>query len=95
MTGVTPSILKRRADDADEDAAAAADQREQHGLEQELGEDRRLGCADGLADPDLAGALGDGDEHDVHHADPADEQRDRRDRAEQRREGARGRLRRR
>src|SRR4029077_17872611 len=32
--------------------------------------------ADGLANADLAGALGDGDQHDVHDADAADEQGD-------------------
>ena len=42
-----------------------------------------LAGADRLADADLAGPLGDGDEHDVHDADAADEQRDRRDGAEQ------------
>ena len=47
------------------------------------------GAPIGLADADLACALGDRDEHDVHHADAADQQRDRRDRTEQRREGAR------
>ena len=39
--------------------------------------------ADGEADADLAGALGDADEHDVHDADAADEQRNAGDGAEQ------------
>ena len=37
--------------------------------------------AEGAADADLAGPLGDGGEHDVHDADAADEQRDRGDHA--------------
>ena len=37
---------------------------------------------EGAADADLAGALGDGREHDVHDADAADQERDRGDRAE-------------
>ena len=32
--------------------------------------------ADGFADADFAGALGDGDQHDVHHADAADHEAD-------------------
>jgi hypothetical protein len=39
--------------------------------------------ADGEADADLAGALGDGDEHDVHDADAADDERNASDGAEQ------------
>ena len=35
--------------------------------------------ADGHAEADLAGALGDADEHDVHDADAADDERDQRD----------------
>ncbi len=38
-----------------------------------------VGRADGLADADLADALGDAGEHDVHDADAADEQADGRD----------------
>ena len=42
---------------------------------------RALG-AQGAADADLAGPLGDGREHDVHDADAADQQRDGGDRAQ-------------
>ena len=41
---------------------------------------------DGLAQPDLARALGHADQHDVHDADAADDQRDRRDRGQERRQ---------
>ena len=51
-------------------------------LDQELlGDVAPLG-AQGAADADLAGPLGDGRQHDVHDADAADQQRDRGDRAE-------------
>ena len=39
-------------------------------------------CADGPADADLAGPLGDRGQHDVHDADAADEQADARDGAQ-------------
>jgi hypothetical protein len=88
ISGCTPAIFELAADDADGDAREAADQRDEHRLGQELGEDVAAARADRLADADLAGPLGDADEHDVHHADPADEQRDRGDLAEQRGEHA-------
>src|SRR5262249_30401521 len=44
-------------------------------------------CPDGEPNADLAGPLGDRDQHDVHDADAADDQRDRRDAAEQDRHG--------
>ena len=47
--------------------------------------------ADGHAQADLAGALGDGDEHDVHDADAADDERNRRDAQQQCAHQARGR----
>ena len=62
------------------DAQQAADAGEHDGLDQELlGDVAPLG-AQGPADADLAGPLGDGRQHDVHDADAADQQRDRRDR---------------
>ena len=64
------------------DAEQAADAGEHDGLDQELlGDVAPLG-AQGAADADLAGPLGDGRQHDVHDADAADQQRDRGDRAE-------------
>ena len=36
----------------------------------------RMSGTDGHADADLAGPLGDGDQHDVHDADAADQQAD-------------------
>src|SRR5215831_14134566 len=71
------------AADAGGDADGAAERGQQHGLDQKLAEDVGALGADGLADADLTGSLGDGDEHDVHHPDPADQERDGRDRAEQ------------
>jgi hypothetical protein len=55
---------------------------------QELLQDVAAARADGHAQPDLAGALGDRDQHDVHDADAADDQRDRGDAREQGREHA-------
>ena len=64
----------------DHDAEQAADAGEHHGLDQELlGDVAALG-PQGPADPDLAGPLGHGRQHDVHDADAADQERDRRDR---------------
>ena len=54
----------------------AADAGERDGLDEELEQHLAGAGADGEADADLAGALGDGDEHDVHDADAADEQAD-------------------
>ena len=45
-----------------------------HGLDQELGQDVGRVGADGDPQPDLAGPLGDGDEHDVHDAHPGHRQ---------------------
>ena len=77
MTGWTPSMRNLLPIRPARMPGDPADQRQQDGLEQELGEDRALGRTDRFADADLAGALGDGDEHDVHDADAADEERDR------------------
>src|SRR5262245_15055151 len=52
---------------------------QRHGFEQELADDVAFAGPDGLSDADLAGALGDADEHDVHHADAADQQAHSRD----------------
>jgi hypothetical protein len=53
---------------------------------QELGEDHAAGCAEGFANADLSGPLGDRDEHDVGDDDAADQGVDRGDRTEQERE---------
>ena len=66
----------KRHSGAEEDADDAADGAEHDGLERELQQDDFFGGADGFSDADLAGALGDGDEHDVHHADAADDEAD-------------------
>ncbi len=52
--------------------AGAGDEGEDQAFEQELREYVAAACAEGFEDADLAGALGDGDEHDVHDADAAD-----------------------
>ena len=74
---------KWRADDFGEghaegvgegDADDAADAGEGDGLDEELQQDLPRTGTDGKADADLAGALGDGDEHDIHDAYAADEQ---------------------
>ena len=51
------------------------------GLDQDLGEDVAGGRADGLADADFAHALGDAGEHDVHDADATHQQADAGDQA--------------
>src|ERR1051325_10397145 len=76
--------------DADADADETAKKRDDRGLDEELHQDVARRCADSFADADLAGALGDGDQHDVHDADAADDERDARNRAQQPRHGARG-----
>ena len=77
-------------------AQRQADQAAQAGdddcLDQELQENVAPLGAHGLADADLARALGDGYEHDVHDADAAYEQRDAGDAAQHQREGAAGLL---
>ena len=71
-TGGAPKTMS----DADDDAEEAADGGLDDGLDEELGDDVLPLGAEGPADADLAGAFGDGGEHDVHDADAADEQRD-------------------
>ena len=70
-------------DDAERGAEHAAGQAEHGGLDQELPADGPRRGAERLAQPDLAGPLGDRDEHDVHDADAADQQRQGRDAGEQ------------
>ena len=48
-----------------------ADAADHAGLDQKLGDNAFALCADGLADTDLPGALGHGDQHDVHDPDAA------------------------
>ena len=55
------------------DAEQAAETADQDGFEQKLAQDISIAGADGLAHADLAGALGDRDQHDVHDADAAHE----------------------
>ena len=61
---------------------SAADDAEQHGLDQELQQDVALPRTERLAQPDLAGPLAHADQHDVRDADAADHERDRGDRGE-------------
>src|SRR5262245_30856151 len=61
-------------DDGENHAQDSAEGSQRHGFEQELADDVAFAGADGFTDADLAGALGDADEHDVHHADAADQQ---------------------
>ena len=68
---------------AEDNAQETAQQAEGDRFEQELGQDVPFERADGLADADLAGALGDADQHDVHDADAADKQGDGGDCAEE------------
>ncbi len=65
-----------RHGDAAENTDEPAHERHHRGLQQELHEDVFAACAEGLADADLASALGDGDEHDVHDDDAAHDERD-------------------
>jgi len=69
--------------DTGEEADAAADEGDDGGLGEELAADVASGGAEGFADADLAGALGDGDEHDVHDADAAECKSEQRNGAEE------------
>src|SRR6185437_12917551 len=62
--------------DAEDDTDGSAGESHGCGLHEELLEQVGAPGAEGFADPDLAGALGDGDQHDVHDDDAADDQRD-------------------
>src|SRR5580698_3002584 len=66
-----------------EQAEATADERDDCGLGEELAADVACGGAERLADADLAGALGHGDEHDVHDADAAKREREQGDGGEE------------
>jgi len=57
--------------DAAEETEASADEGDDGGLGEELAADVYGGGAEGFTDADFAGALGDGDEHDVHDSDAA------------------------
>src|SRR5947209_4221901 len=58
--------------DAEGQAGDSADESDDGGFDEELTLDVHGSCAEGFADADFAGALGDGDEHDVHDADAAE-----------------------
>ena len=73
----------RRHDESEDDADQAAEERQVQRLDEELLEDVASAGADRLADADLAGPLGDRDQHDVHDPDAADDQRDGGDAAEE------------
>ena len=60
--------------DAKDDADDSSSNREDDGLDKELGDDVFSLRAESAADADLAGALSDGGEHDVHNADSSDEE---------------------
>ena len=61
---------------AEENTQTAAHHALHHRLHEKLLQNGAPAGADGLADADLPGALGDGDQHDVHDADAAHQQGD-------------------
>ena len=61
---------------AEGDADQSAESGERHRFGEELPDDIAPTRANGFANADFAGALGDGHQHDVHDADAADEQAD-------------------
>jgi len=63
------------ADRSDGYAHSAAGEGHQHGFNEDLQHDVEAPGAEGFADADFAGALGDADEHDVHDDDAADDER--------------------
>lgn len=67
---------KEGEDVAENEAHEAANYAKNNRFEEELEKDVACACADCLADTDLAGALRNGDEHNVHDADTADDERD-------------------
>ena len=83
------SIEDLRAAKAQADADQPAERTERDGFDEKLQQDVATVRADGHADADLAGALGDADEHDVHDADAADDERDAGDGREQHGHGLR------
>ena len=78
------------AEHAGANADGPAEEGEQDGLGEELDADVAFGGAEGAAQPDLAAAFEDGDDHDVGDADGADEQGDGAEAEEQAVEGALG-----
>ena len=71
---------------AEENADHATDRRQSDRFKEELGKDIFLRRAERFSQTDLAGALRDGDEHDIHDADAAHDERDRGDCGEEERE---------
>ena len=65
------------------EARAAGGENDDQRLEEEHGEDAARGGAERFAQPDFAGALADGHQHDIHRADAAQQQRDHAHRAEE------------
>ena len=61
---------------SDEHAYQSACDADEDGFDEELGQDVHAPCADRHAQADFAGALGDGDVHDIHDADAAHHERD-------------------
>ena len=85
---------KRRArncvsGDSQDDSDDASSNRQHQGFGQELRQDVAPLGADGHAQADFAGALGDADEHDIHDADATHEQRHGGDGGQQQRRGRR------
>src|ERR1017187_4957534 len=78
----------RRDDDrqqpGSENAQRSADKREYQGLDEELHQDLTRAGADGLEQADLAGTLGDADQHDVHDTNTTDSEGEVANDAEQR-----------
>ena len=73
MSGMTSGTSSRNAErQADTDADPPTTQT-MHRLYEELTHDVAAPGANGEPDADLAGALGDRDQHDVHHADTTDQ----------------------
>src|SRR5215210_4713210 len=81
-----------RHPDRQQEAEDAAARRQERRLDEELQKHLLARRAQSLAQPDLEGALGHRDEHDVHHDDAADEERDGRDGDDHGRDAARQRV---
>ena len=63
-------------DVAEDEAHEATDDAKDERFEEELKHDVAGAGADGFADTNFAGALRNGDEHDIHDANAADDERD-------------------
>ena len=70
-SGSGSSCSSRQMPTPSDEAGDSADDGDDGGLDEELAADVDGCCSESFADADLAGALGDGDEHDVHYADAA------------------------